>query len=64
MLKKSVAFTECILLAHGTQGGIPYEQALNLTTSERRAAIEILNKVYEDAENKGKKKPKGPQLKR
>jgi hypothetical protein len=51
-----VAFVESIGLADATQGGIPFETALNFTVVERRAAIEIIKKIREEQDKNTKKK--------
>ena len=36
------AFYESIILADATMGGVSYETALEMTTNERRAALQII----------------------
>jgi len=44
------AFYESVALADATQGGISYETSIQMTTNERRAALQIIKK-HRDKEN-------------
>jgi hypothetical protein len=45
------AFYESIVLADATMGGITYEAALEMTTNERRAALQIIKERREKEKN-------------
>ena len=42
------AFYESIVLADATKGGITYDIAINMTTNERRAALQIIHDRREE----------------
>jgi hypothetical protein len=46
------AFYESVVLADATQGGISYEMAIQMTTNERRAALQIIKERREKENDK------------
>lgn len=50
---------QAIMIADATQGGISYDRALEMTATERRAAIEVIKEIR-DKQKKEMEKANAP----